>query len=253
MNESKSHCLPAIAFFLSSPPPPNCPEQQTASRGKKKNTPNWQKRRRKANYHIDFPPVSLCSRTSLSPLRYTSASRLSRQTWLAQQNKYVDTLFQQMRNDTCINHSCSGERRGLLRVDAVAWLEFGRRYTLMKISHQKKTKRERVFFFLSQIKGRQLLLYIPWWAATLQTGSWYSAMQAPCLIMFVVCVVMPSLIKMTPGWMYCSLCDQSFTLRICSVNIIHYYYVFWSLAGPWVFELVILCQLYVEVGLFQWV
>lgn len=32
---------------------------------------------------------------------------LSPQAWLAQRNKNVDTLFQQMRNDKCINHSGS--------------------------------------------------------------------------------------------------------------------------------------------------
>ena len=56
----------------------------------------WERRHAWTNCLIDFAPLFKGILTSFSP-----------QTWLVQWNKNVDTLFQQMRNDKCINHSGS--------------------------------------------------------------------------------------------------------------------------------------------------
>lgn len=52
---------------------------------------------------IDFASLFKDTRPILTPL--------SLQPWLVRRNKNVDTLFQQMRNDKCINHSSSAALR----------------------------------------------------------------------------------------------------------------------------------------------
>lgn len=59
----------------------------------------WEKWNAQTNCLIDFAFLFKGIRSI-----FTS---LSLQTWLVRRNKNVDTLFQQMRNDKCINHSGS--------------------------------------------------------------------------------------------------------------------------------------------------
>ena len=168
-----------LHFIFFTPPPHNGPEQQTASREKKKKKhPLLAKKQITTLTFPRFPSVQgrACPRADIPPpVVSTDLTGTTEQIrWhLVSTNEewHVHKSFMLWRAE--------GAAQGWRGREGGVWAPL----YIDEDFPSEKTQRE---VFVPQIKSRQLLLYIPRWADTLQTGLWYSAMQAPCMAMMIM-------------------------------------------------------------------
>ena len=208
MNNSKSHCLPAIAFFPYTPPPTAPSNKQRAEKikkqpllAKKKRTesklPHWLSPgfpsvQGRACPGADIPPpvVSTDLTGTTEQIRWHLVS--TNEEW------HVNKSFMLWRAEG----GCAGltRSRGWSSGAAIHWWRFPIR-----------KNKERFFFSHNSKAASSFYIYIsiPRWGCHSPNRLVIFRHASTLFDNVFLCVVampMTSLIKMTPGWMYCSLC-----------------------------------------------